>query len=175
MRDLAKCVTPLRQGWFVVLFLMVVTVLGPQTKASAEISDSDFETSLIERRRDFDAYVAGRKKSSESEVESALVLKKSREASRLENEKNLADYRKTMVRYSMELAEAREREYEIEIADRESEKELERSRFVERRIRRQGIEERSPKIDPYEEFDINFKVAPDSKVSSSGLPSETTP
>lgn len=156
--------------------LVVFGVVGlHQNSAWAEVSDREYELHLKERKRDFDAYVASRKKTSEQELDSALALKKSREASKLEREKNLAAFVKTMVRYSTAEVEAREAAYEETLVDRKAESELDRSRFVERRERLRQIEERSPAVDPYEEFEINWSIAPESKVSSSGLSNETTP
>lgn len=157
------------------ILIGLVGFVGHPKDVLAEVSDRDYEVMLKERKRDFDSYVARRKKSSEQEVAAALELKKSREAYKLAQEKILLEFRKTMVRYSMEETEARDQAYEKVLANRTAESDLERTRFVERQKRRRLIEERSPKVDPYEEFEIDLTVPPETKVSSSGLSGETIP
>lgn len=136
--------------------------------AQAELSDRELEVSIRERKRDFERFVIQRKASSDKEVKAAASLREARradQARQLETERN---YRATMKRYSMEEVEARDRADEARLVTESKENDLARSSFVVNRNRRRGLEASIAPVNPYEEYEIDMKVEPDSKVSNPG-------
>lgn len=136
--------------------------------ATAELSDRELEVSIRERKRDFDRFVIQRKASFDKAAAAAQSLREARradQARQLETERN---YRATMKRYSMEEVETRDRADEARLAKESKENDLARSGFVVNRNRRRVLEASIAPVDPYEEYEIDMKVEPDSKVSHPG-------
>lgn len=128
-------------------------------------SDPAYETALREKKRDFERYIAGRNKSSESELATAEALRKSREKREREQAELEVQYQRTMKRYSTEETEKRDREDEERIAKRDMEDDQTRLAYRDRQELRRELEAEIAPVDPYREFEINMAVAPESKVS----------
>ena len=139
--------------------------------AHAEMSDHEYETSLRERKRDFDRYVKARAVSSENELDAAAALRAARIASELKRVETEKEYQRTMKRYSMEEVEARDRQDEQRILIEENNDDAIRVAFVKNRERRNEMETKIAPVDNYAEAEINMAIPPESKASHVELPS----
>ena len=147
--------------------VFAATTLAAQS-ATAEMSDRELETSIRERKRDFDRYLHQRKAASEKEAQSSASLREARRASELRQLELERNHRATMKRYSMQEIELRDREDEARLAKEMSAKEVMRQGFVVNRDRRRALEASIVPVNPYEEFDIDMKIEPEAKVSHPG-------
>ena len=139
--------------------------------ARAEMSDHEYETSLRERKRDFDRYVKSHSSSSETELDAAAALRSARVASELKRVEIEKEYQRTMKRYSMEEVEKRDRQDEERVLLEESNDDAIRVAFVKNRDRRNDLELKIAPVDPYEEAAINMAVPPESKATHIEVPS----
>ncbi len=145
-------------------FVFGVTVFY-QTQASAEQSDSGYETMLREKKRDFERYIANRAKKSESEAAAAEALQAARRARSEKQAELQLQYQRTMKRYSMEEIEKLDRQDEERLAKRDEKNDDERAAFLKRKNYRRELENEIAPVDSYREFDINMAVEPESKAS----------
>lgn len=139
--------------------------------AHAEMSDHEYETSLRERKRDFDRYVKSRVVSSETEFDAAAALRAARVASELKRVETEREYQRTMKRYSMEEVEKRDRQDEERILIEENNEDAIRVAFVKYRERRNEMESKIAPVDVYEESEINMAIPPESKATHIEVPS----
>ncbi len=128
-------------------------------------SDRDYETSLRERKRDFESYIKERDTVKSDIAAAAAALRLARQANERELKKNESAYQKTMKRYSMEEAEARDLADEERLAEERAQTDLRRVQYVVGRDKRRLIEASVGPLDPYKEANIDMKVEPETKVS----------
>jgi hypothetical protein len=134
------------------------------TLALAE-SDREFESAMLQRQRDFNSYIKERNSEKRDLTHAAEVLHAARKAQEREHAENELAYQNVMKRYSMEEIEARDREDDERLLRERAQAEATRSLFIESRDRRRSIEASIGPLDPYQEFEINMTVEPETKVS----------
>ena len=149
------------------VFAVGFSVLYPQV-VKAELSDRELEISIRERKRDFDRFVIQRKTSLDNAAKAATSLRELRRSDQARQMEIERQYRATMKRYSMEEVEARDRADEARLESEIKTREVVRNGFVKNRDRRRVLEASILPVNPYEEFEIDMKIEPESKVSHPG-------
>lgn len=152
---------------FAVLMLLsfIVVWFGSGDLAFSEMTDREFETQMVAKKRDFNEFLKHRLKSSEQEVLAA----RAHSEKRLEDEKNQreleASYRRKMKRYSMEEIEQQDRAYEERLRLESAKVDSSRSEYITRRDRHRAIEKSVSPVDSNLELEIDMKKEPDFKSS----------
>lgn len=145
--------------------VVICTQLTQVDSALAEMSDRDFETQLVNKKRDFQEFLKLRLKSSEQELMAARAHgEKRREEEQIQKELE-ASYRRQMKRYSMEEIEQQDRADEDRLRLERSKSESSRGEFIARRDRQRDLEKKISPVDGNLEFEIDMSREPDFKSS----------
>ncbi len=146
-------------------FFLFCMLIALSSVTRAEMSPREYEARLMQKKRDFQNYLANRLKASQAEKNAALEIRISRELELRRQGELERKYREKMQRYSMEEIEARDRADEKRIESEQVRNEDLRRDFIARRDRLRELDQAISPVDELKEFDIDMSKEPDFKSS----------